>query len=124
MYLWIKKASQKASTQSVVLSAMPHKQTHIFVTISDGKCMDFYVLPVLRKDKELFWIVEFLQNIGKELTPPALASTELHQQQTSVKPNFRCPTDTKVFEEFLTGLGMEGTLEDRGHWVAWKYTDG
>lgn len=27
-----------------------------------------------------------------------------------------------MFEEFFTGLGMEGGLEHRGHRMAWKYT--
>lgn len=40
-----------------------------------------------------------------------------------MKADLRCPTDAKVFEELLTGLGMEGTLEHQGHRVAWKYTD-
>lgn len=66
----------------------------------------------------MFRIVELLQYVGEKLAPPALASTELHQQQAGMKTDLRRPTDAKVFEELLTGLGMEGALEHRGHRVA------
>lgn len=75
-------------------------------------------LPVLGEDEQLLRVVELLQYVGEELAPPALTSTQLHQQQAGVKTDLRCPTDAKVFEKLLTGLGMEGTLEHRGHRVA------
>jgi len=75
------------------------------------------VLPILREDEQLFRVVELLQDVGEELAPPALAAAELHQQQAGVKTDLRSPADAKVFEELLTGLGMEGTLEHRGHSV-------
>ncbi|TNN41488.1 hypothetical protein EYF80_048346 [Liparis tanakae] len=57
-------------------------------------------------------------DVGEELAPPALAAAELHQQQAGVETDLRSPADAKVFEELLAGLGMEGTLEHRGHRVA------
>lgn len=79
-------------------------------------------LPVLGEDEELFWIVELLQNIGEELTPPVFTSTKLHQQQTRVETNLRGSANAEMFKEFLTGLGIEGALEYSGHRIAWKCT--
>lgn len=79
--------------------------------------METGVLPILREDEQLFRVVELLQDVGEELAPPALATAELHQQQAGVKTDLRSSADAKVFEELLTGLGMEGTLEHRGHSV-------
>ena len=67
--------------------------------------------PVLREDEQLLRVVELLQDVGEELAPPALSSTQLNQQQASVETDLRRPTDAEVFEELLTGLGMEGTLQ-------------
>lgn len=75
-------------------------------------------LPVLGKDEQLFRVVELLQYIREELAPPALASTKLHQQQASMKSDLGRPTDAKMFEELLTGLGMECALEHRGDRMA------
>lgn len=79
------------------------------------KCCDYMEtdssLPVLGKDEQLFRVVELLQYIREELAPPALASTKLHQQQAGMKSDLGRPTDAKMFEELLTGLGMECALE-------------
>lgn len=82
--------------------------------ISSGSVVDGSNLmspPVLREDEQLLRVVELLQDVGEELAPPALSSTQLNQQQAGVETDLRRPTDAEVFEELLTGLGMEGTLQ-------------
>lgn len=68
-------------------------------------------LPVLRKNKQLLRVVELLKHIGEELSPPALASTQLHQQQAGVQTDLWCSADAEVFEELLAGLSVEGALQ-------------
>lgn len=77
-------------------------------------------LPVLRENEQLFRIVELLQHVGDKLAPPAFASTELHQQQASMKTDLGRPTDTEVLEKLFTGFSMEGALEHRGNRVSWQ----
>ena len=77
--------------------------------------------PVLGEDKQLFRVVELLQHVGEELAPPALAATQLHQQQAGVEADLGCAADTQVLEELLARLVVEGALQHRRHRVAWVW---
>lgn len=69
------------------------------------------MLPVLREDEQLLRVVKLLQDIGQELAPPPLTSTQLHQQQTRVQTDLRSPTDTQLLKELLARLGMKRVLQ-------------
>lgn len=70
-----------------------------------------FVLPVLREDKKLLGVVELLQDVGQELAPPPLASTQLHQQQTSMQTDLRSSADAQLLKELLTRLGVKRVLQ-------------
>lgn len=73
------------------------------------------VLPVLWKDEQLFGVVELLQDVGDELTPPGLGSTQLHEQQAGVQSDLRSTADTQLLKELLTHLRLEHTPQHGRH---------
>lgn len=66
-----------------------------------------FMLPVLREDEQLLRVIELLQDVGKELTPPALCPTQLHQQQAGVQADFGRPADAQLLKELLACLSMK-----------------
>lgn len=70
-----------------------------------------FVLPVLREDEKLLGVVELLKDVGQELAPPPLASTQLHQQQTSMQTDLRSSTDAQLLKELLARLGMKRVMQ-------------
>lgn len=70
-----------------------------------------FVLPVLRENKQLFRVVELLQDIRQELAPPPLASTQLHQQQTCMQTDLRSSADAQLLEELFTSLCVKRVLQ-------------
>ena len=67
--------------------------------------------PVLGEDEQLLRVVELLQDVREELAPPALPSTQLHQQQARVQTDLGRAADAQVLEELLAGLRVERALQ-------------
>lgn len=77
--------------------------------------MTVCVLPVLWEDEQLLRVVELLQDVGDELTPPALGSTQLYEQQAGVQSDLRSTADTQLLKELLAHLRLEHSPQHGRH---------